>query len=533
MRARISMREALRDPALLGNVLKGPSWFGWRTLLIAAAGEKLTTKEREIFTKLTGRAHEPLELCRELIVIAGRRSGKTSALAVFMVWVACLCDHRKVLAPGETGTALCLSRDQKIAGIILDRCEGAIQESAQLRSLIVNRTASVIELKDHITIEVRACNYRTVRGLTCICVVADEIAHWRSGENYDNPDFEIMTAIRPALKSTRGPILMASSAYARTGVLYDSYSRYFGPDGPADTLVAYATSRDLNPQFTEEEIAREIERDPANKAEYLSIWRDDVEGFISREIVERCVGDYVELPPQDNVNYHMLVDPASGVDNGDAYAMAVTHRVDQQIIVDAVREITAPFSPAAVISDVLVPLAKAYRIYSIWGDNAGANFAQEPIRVAGLQYEKIDRSKSQLYQSPFLPLLNSRLILLPKIPRLISQICSLERNVPKGGGEQITHPPRGHDDVANAVAGAAALAYDTLNYNYNMSQWLDDPPGQQGNRAYPAQQLAGLLELAVQTGGGSLDLGRQFDWSTRPRQMNWNTPYQSPFRRGF
>ena len=291
MKSLVTMREALRNPDLLGKVLKGPSWFGWRVLLIAAAGEKLTAKERVIFTKLTGRAHEPMKLCRELIVIAGRRSGKTSALACFMVWCAALCDHRGVLAAGETGIALCLSRDQRVAAIILERCEGMMQASRQLRALIVNRTASVIELRNHITIEVRPCNYRTLRGVTCICVICDEIAHWRSGENYENPDSEVMTAIRPTLMSTKGPVLMASSAYARTGVLYDSYNKYFGPDGPDDTLVAYATTRDLNPLFTAEEIAREIERDPANKAEYESVWRDDVEGFISREIVERCVGD--------------------------------------------------------------------------------------------------------------------------------------------------------------------------------------------------------------------------------------------------
>ena len=37
---------------------------------------------------------------------------------------------------------------------------------------------------------------------------------------------------------------MASSVYAKTGVLYDSYKRYFGAAGPPDILVAHASSRD-------------------------------------------------------------------------------------------------------------------------------------------------------------------------------------------------------------------------------------------------------------------------------------------------
>ena len=91
MRPRISMREALADPDLFGPIMSGSSWYGWRVLLIAAAGETLAEDEREQFKRLTGRAGEPLRLCRELIVIAGRRAGKSTAMAVFAIWLACLC----------------------------------------------------------------------------------------------------------------------------------------------------------------------------------------------------------------------------------------------------------------------------------------------------------------------------------------------------------------------------------------------------------------------------------------------------------
>ena len=50
-----TMRKALADKKLLGNVLVGPSWHAWRVLLIAAMGEALTDEERVIFTALTGR----------------------------------------------------------------------------------------------------------------------------------------------------------------------------------------------------------------------------------------------------------------------------------------------------------------------------------------------------------------------------------------------------------------------------------------------------------------------------------------------
>jgi hypothetical protein len=59
----------------------------------------------------------------------------------------------------------------------------------------------------------------------------------------------------------------------------------FAVAGHADPgeLVAHASSRDLNPSISQAEIDLALERDPvANRAEYLSEWRSDVEGFIPR-----------------------------------------------------------------------------------------------------------------------------------------------------------------------------------------------------------------------------------------------------------
>ena len=56
-----------------------------------------------------------------------------------------------------------------------------------------------------------------------------------------------------------------------------------------------------------------------------------------------------------------------------------------------------------------------------------------------------------------LPLLNSGRIVLPKSDRLVNQLTGLERRVSRSGKDQIDHGPNGHDDLANAVAGAADL----------------------------------------------------------------------------
>jgi hypothetical protein len=57
-----------------------------------------------------------------------------------------------------------------------------------------------------------------------------------------------------------------------------------------------------------------------------------------------------------------------------------------------------------------------------------------------------------------LPILNSQMAELVDHPRLAGQLCSLERRTARGGRDTIDHPPSGHDDVANAVAGALVYA---------------------------------------------------------------------------
>ena len=136
----------------------------------------------------------------------------------------------------------------------------------------------------------------------------------------------------------------------------------------------------------------------------------------------------------------------------------------------------APFSPAAVVADVIIPLAKRYNVFKIHGDNYAGDFAKEPIRDAGLQYEIWPKHKSDIYRDPMLSLLNSYQITLPRNERGVNQICSLECSTQRTGRDQITHPSHGMDDIANAIAGSAAAAYNdaSVTFDTNWGNWIDD-----------------------------------------------------------
>src|SRR5215813_9000822 len=117
MRVLIPLREALADPQILGSALPGPSWSGWRAILLACAGEQLTDDERGAFERLTGRPKEPGRIVDLFLGVIGRRGGKSKAMAVFMVWLACCVDWSEDLSIGERGIALIVAPTERQASV--------------------------------------------------------------------------------------------------------------------------------------------------------------------------------------------------------------------------------------------------------------------------------------------------------------------------------------------------------------------------------------------------------------------------------
>jgi hypothetical protein len=461
---RIRLRKALSDPQLLGGAVKGESWQAWRALLVAAMGEELTSKDVEIFRKLTGRQREPRQRVEELVCVIGRRGGKSRAMATLACYIAGLCEHD--LAPGERGVALLIAPDQRQAKIALDYATAVFENSPVLRQLIGNRTQDELELKNGIAIEVRAASFRRLRGPTYVAVFADEAAFWPADEWSSNPDVEILNAVRPGLATTQGPLIIASSPYARRGVLFESFKRHHGPDGDPLILVAKGTSRELNPSLAQTVVDRALERDRISAAaKYLAEFRADIEGFVRLEVVQACLGDFFEAAPASGCKYSCFVDPSGG--SADSFALAIAHQdADKRVVVDAVRETRPPFSPENVIID-FAALCKGYRVTRVSGDRYAGEFPREVFRkYGGITYELATKTKSDLFRD-LLPLLNSGRIVLPKNERLVHQLCGLERRVSRAGKDSIDHGLGGHDDLANAVAGVCDMIVSgTGSYNW-------------------------------------------------------------------
>jgi hypothetical protein len=239
--------------------------------------------------------------------------------------------------------------------------------------------------------------------------------------------------------------------------VYETFKRHYGPEGDSAILVAHGTSRDFNPSLPQEIIDRALERDAAAaSAEYLAVFRTDVESFVAREAVDGCVDRGVYERPHDRRHrYVAFVDPSGG--SSDAMTLALAHKEGETEVLDVLRERKPPFSPEA-IAEEYARLIKSYRCTTVYGDRYGGEWPREQFRKHGVNYEPAEKSKSELYGS-LLPLVNSGAVALLDNDRLASQLISLERRTSRGGRDSIDHAHGGHDDVANSAPGALVTAY--------------------------------------------------------------------------
>jgi hypothetical protein len=455
-RPAISILNAVDDPDLFAPHFRDPStWAAWRCFLAVLFGLPLTTDQLAIYQQCTGRTTPPTTPSTEAWLVIGRRGGKSFALALVAVFLACFRDWRPFLGPGERGTIMVVAVDRRQTREIMRYIKALLTSVPALRRLIEGETQESLDLSNGVTIETHVASFRSTRGYSIVAGLLDEMAFWPH-EDSAEPDVEIINAIRPGMATVPGAMLLcASSPYAKRGALWEAHRRHYGKD--ADPILVWqAETRTMNPTVPQSVIDRAMEADPASAAaEYGATFRSDIESYVAREAIEACVSRGVyERPPMPGTSYAAFTDPSGG--SADSMTLAISHREAGIAVLDAVREIRPPFSPESAVQE-FAALLRSYRITITTGDRYAGEWPRERFRQAGVAYQLSAKSKSDIYRDA-LPLINSRRLDLLDHSRLLNQLAGLERRTARGGRDSIDHAPGAHDDIANACAGALLQA---------------------------------------------------------------------------
>jgi hypothetical protein len=399
-----------------------------------------------LYRRHTGRSEPPTKPARYAELVVGRRGGKSRVLALIATYLATVIDHRPYVVPGEVPVVAIIARDRDQAKVIKSYISGFIRAIPLFEDLIEDEIADAIRLTNGVVIKIHTASIGAPRGRTFLAVLADEIAYWPATENAANPDLEVINAVRPGLATIpHSLLLLASSPYAKRGVLYTNYAKHFGKDD-APVLVWQGTTEEMNSSLVGDPLIQEMyEEDPERaSAEFGALFRSDLEAFVSREVVEGCIDRGVhERPHSPALRYFGGLDPSGG--SSDSMTAAIGHmEPGGLIVIDAVRERRPPFSPEAVTSE-FASFFKSYNVGKVQSDKYAGQWPAEAFHKVGIEVEQSARAKSELYQDTLAPLNSGNLRLIDN-PRLVSQLCSLERRTGRSGKDSIAEPSGQHDD---------------------------------------------------------------------------------------
>jgi hypothetical protein len=145
-----------------------------------------------------------------------------------------------------------------------------------------------------------------------------------------------------------------------------------------------------------------------------------------------------------------FTDPAGG--GQDEFTLAIGHREGDAVVLDAVRGMRG--SPALIAKE-FADFMGTYGIRRVTGDRYAGRWPRDEFQKYGIAYEVSELDRNGLYIE-LLAAMNSGSVELPPDQKLARQMAALERRTGRSGRDLIDHPPGGHDDLANAVAGLVA-----------------------------------------------------------------------------
>lgn len=306
----------------------------------------------------------------------------------------------------------------------------------------------------------------TTRGVPVLFALLDEAAFFRDETSGSVNDKAIFSALVPRLLPG-GQILVLSSPYLESGVLYEEFSRNHGQ--PRTALAAHCPTLVMRDDAeTRAMVERERLRDPDNaRREFDAEFMPAGSGLVFDPAALRaCVDESLplRLPPT-------RTGVVSGFDFGplrDATAGAVVRFGEAGRIECAETFVRRPAKNAPLVPSVVVGefcrFARAHGAREVHADHYYRASVEEHVRDAGLVFVPAPAGNTGvvLVTNTVRDLVHSGWVVIPGAQReLISQLGELAMRPLSGGGFTLHSPRRfgSHGDLARAWMLAVFALY--------------------------------------------------------------------------
>ena len=364
-----------------------------KMILKMAHGLELTPEERLMYLDISqdeimpdGKVFGEGVDKREICLVLGARAGKSVISSVLCLYAGTRECWRKYLQPDEKAFCqLYATRELQSIAIIQQGALNLLLNS-RIKYLIdpTKGTASAIHLKNNIVIQSFPANSTSGRGLPTPFYCADEFAYYQQvGPKCASG---IVNAITPRLAQFdeaehKPKACFISTPMAAYGDLYDMYSEGVRVH---ERLTLKAATRKINPCISEAFIARERERDPeSTKMEFDAEFCLQVDNFFSQDEIDACFVLTGDSPFDNSYTYFMSLDQAGG--GQDFFALTISHRRKDKIIVDVLREWDSK-DLDRIFYEIGI-LAKQYSILTASHDRYASGYVSNKIEALGITPE--------------------------------------------------------------------------------------------------------------------------------------------------
>ena len=451
------------------------SSLAWRSLIKAFYGETLDPAEIACFRRISGGREPTPGGDSEILVVAGRRGGKSETTARLAIYEACYGGHKKALARGQYGLIPIISPLKEQSMEIMRYCKGFL-DLPQVKPFVESEpTLTEIRFKTRVIIRVMAADALNVSGPTIVCAIRDEAAKF-GGDESAMSDREIENSLRPALAPVKGApkrrLISITSAYTRDGIAYEADRDWYSKAN-APLLVVRGNTETFNPNIDQAWLAKERVRvgEKVYRREYEAEWQDaTLDGYFN-DVLEASIDRGREVShPRDGYDYWIAIDPAW---KGDRWAIAVVHREREGLgalktVVDMVKVWSPQRGKVLSTEETLAKVAAIARQHGtevVYTDQASGPALVEMSKRVGLHLVEVPwtggfghESKSSKFRRVHSGMADG-LIRLPDDPDTIREFSNVSSKLLKSGAERI-EARVGHDDRVHAVVMAIAMSME-------------------------------------------------------------------------
>lgn len=478
---------------------------GWRAVIKAIYGSKLTPAELKLFREYTGGCTPAKGGYDDVIGKKGRRGGGSEEMSYLACFEATEVPHWTALAPGQVA----------LLPLIAPRLEQTTQNLGYLRGIadipavrpkVEKVTADGVVFRTRVYVKAVTDDVNAVSSPTSIGALLDECFKYPR-EPSPNSDLRVINSLRPSLAPLRGAptrrLIRIGSAFVADGLTYEEHRDAHG-NPTADILAFTATTTQLNPNIDKTWLARE-------KRKNLRWYQQEYEcldGALVNEVFDIAAVDRAfeaEAPGGRETWRGMILDPSSG--KKDAFTYSIVSRLTDPDGRDAFHFVVIggwegkffDHDAGDRIVDQLEAVARAHGVTDVHGDQREGLMLSSAFTKRGFTYTVHDwtsKSKPQAIEIVRRWFADNRIVFC-RHDKMRRELYGFEERVNPSGAFTFGARGSGHDDYVALVLTLAMVeaedsftgpVEDTSDLISSIAAGIDDP---NAGRVTHARDLTG------------------------------------------